>query len=115
MTRRVAVFLIVLVLFLFAYVMSSYKFVIYNNSAMPIEKITVRSKWLNRDLVNIKDQQVMHFSIFAPFSKQVRISVENPNQVRSVSFEVQKPFAGEKYNQVEIGYGADIKVGELGR
>ena len=115
MSRRVAVFLIVLVLFLFGYVTSSYKFVVYNNSGMPIHKMTVHSRWLNRELVDIHDQQVMHFSIFAPFDKQVRISIENPNQIRSTTFEVQKPFAGEKYNQVEIGFGAEIKSGELGR
>jgi hypothetical protein len=82
---------------------------------MPIEKLTVQSKWLNRKLVNIRDQQVMHFSIFAPFSRQVRISVENPNQIRSATFEVQRALSGERYNQVEIGFAGDIKVGELGR
>jgi hypothetical protein len=45
----------------------------------------------------------------------VRISMENPNQIRSATFEVQKPFAGEKFNQVEIGFGGEIKTGELGR
>lgn len=115
MSRRIAVFLIVLMLFLFAYVSSSYKFVVYNNSGMPIEKMSVHSRWLNRDLVHIRDQQVMHFSIFAPFDRQVRISLENPNQIRSTTFEVQKPFAGEKFNQVEISFGGEIKVGELGR
>src|SRR3954469_10629441 len=115
MTRNVSIFLIVLVLFLFGYVSSSYKCVIYNNSGQMIDKLVIQSKWKNKIILKVKDQQVIHLSIFAPYQRQVRVSVENPNQVRSTTFELQQPFSREKYNQVEIGFGAELKAGELGR
>ena len=115
MNRNVTIFLIVLLLFLVGYVSSSYKFTVFNNSGQTISKLQINSMWKNKVKKDVKDQEVLRFSIFAPFKKQVRISVENPNQIRSASFELQQPFSGDKYNQVEVGFGADIKTGELGR
>ena len=114
MSRRVALFLIALVLFLTGYVSSSYKLVVYNHSGMVIEHLNIQSPQLNRDITSIKDNAVLHFSVVAPFKKRVKINIKTQDEIHTVIFEVQHPFSGEKYNQVEIGAGGVMKFGQLG-
>jgi hypothetical protein len=97
------------------YMTSRYQLVIYNNSGQTVQKLSIHSKWLNEEIRNFEHMRELHYTIFAPFSKSVRITVENPNQIRSAVFQLKYPLSGEQYNQVEIGFAGELKVGALGR
>ncbi len=114
MSRRIAIFLIVLMVCLFAYLSSTYHIVVYNHSGGVIKKMVLESSSTNRDLVDIKDGEKMHFTIFAPFNKQVKIRIQDARHVGSIQFKVAHPFSSEKNNQVLIDENGDLKFGALG-
>lgn len=115
MKKYRTIFILVLVICLLFYMTSRYQLVVYNNSGQRIEKLTIQSDWFNKDIRNFEHTKELHYTVFAPFKKEIRIIVENPNQIRTATFQLKYPLAGAKYNQVEIGFAAEIKVGALGR
>lgn len=114
MNRRVTIFMIVLLLLLIGYLYASNKMIIYNHSGKVIEKITVDSEFLHKELVNVKVDAAMKFTFFSPFDKTVRIKVQQLDQIRTTTFKLEGFGLGEQYNQVEIDTTAIIKEGALG-
>lgn len=114
MDRRVSIFLVVLMLFLAVYLYATNKLVIYNHSGAVIKKITVEAEYRHKELVNIDADEVLRFTFFAPFNKRVKIKVEMPDQIRTVTFSLSGFFIGEQYNQVEITPDGTIQYGALG-
>lgn len=114
MNKRVTVFLIVLTLLLVGYLYAANKMVIYNHTGKVIEKIIVDSEFLHKELVNVKVDAAMKFSLFSPFDKTVKVKIQQPGQIRTTTFKLEGFFPGEQYNQVEIDSTLVIKTGALG-
>ena len=114
MNKRVTIFFFFFLLLLVGYLYASNKMIIYNHSGKVIEKITVDSEFLHKELVNVKVDEVMRFTLFSPFDKTVHIKVVQPNQIRSTTFKLEGFGLGEQYNQVEIDTTTTLKKGALG-
>lgn len=113
MNKRLTIFLITLVVFLFAYIYSTSKMIVFNHSGSDITKLVVEAEFSHKELVNVKNGEVLTFTFFSPFSKKVHLNIQQPNQIRSKTFNLQGLFVTQKYNQVEIGE-VDIRTGNLG-
>lgn len=113
MNKRLTIFLISLVVFLFAYIYSTSKMIVFNHSGETISKLVVDAAFTHNELVNIENGEVLTFTIFSPFDKKVHLNIQQPNQIRSKTFKLQGLFVTQKYNQVEIG-AVDIRTGNLG-
>lgn len=113
MNKKSVIFSMVLAFIVLGYLYASNKMVIFNHSGKTIEKLSVQSEFLHKDLVDIKDGQVLRFSLFSPLDKKVRISVKFPEQIQSTTFSLRGFFLGEEYNQVELTQEG-IKQGTLG-
>lgn len=113
MNRRVVVFLFVLVTFLFLYLYSTSKMIIFNHSGATIDKLVVDATFTHKELNNIQNGEVLTFTFFSPFNKKVHLNIQQPNQIRSKTFNLQGLFITQKYNQVEIT-DVEIKTGNLG-
>ncbi len=114
MNKRVTVFLIVLVLFLFGYMYAANKMIVFNDSGQSIDKIIVDTEFSHREKSDVKDGAVLKFTFFSPFDKKVKIVVKQPNKIRTKVFNLRGFFLGEKYNQVLITADDDIESGTLG-
>ena len=113
MNRRVVVFLFVLVTFLFIYLYSTSKMIVFNHSGAAIDKLIIDAAFTHKELSNVKDGEVLTFSFFSPINKKVHLSIQQPNQIRSKTFKLQGLFVTQKYNQVEINE-LEIRTGNLG-
>lgn len=113
MNRRVVVFLFVLVTFLFVYLYSTSKMIIFNHSGATIDKLVVDAAFTHKELSNVKNGEVLTFTFFSPFDKKVHLNIQQPNEIRSKTFKLQGLFVTQKYNQVEIGE-VEIRTGNLG-
>ena len=113
MNRRVVVFLFVLVTFLFIYLYSSSKMIVFNHSGSSIDKLIIDASFTHKELSNVKEGEVLTFTFFSPFNKKVHLSIQQPNQIRSKTFKLQGLFVNQKSNQVEIN-DVDIRTGNLG-
>ena len=111
--RRNFVFVLVLMILILAYLYASNKMIVYNHSGQAIEKIWIKTEFMNKELSDVKDGEVLKFSVFAPFNKKVQIKTKTPAQINAVSFSLRGFFLGEEYNQVELTQEG-IKQGTLG-
>lgn len=114
MNKRVAVFIIVLMVLLVAYMYSANKMIIYNHSGQTIDNIIVDAEFSHKELKNVQEGDVLKFTFFSPLDKKVKIQTKQPNNIRNTTFTLQGFFLGEKYNQVEITADGEIKSGALG-
>lgn len=113
MRQKTALFLITLLLILSAYLSSSYKAGIYNDSGNTIDTLQVSSIWKNETFTNIAPQSSIHFSVYAPFfNNSISIKVKQPQQILHTTFQLKGPMRGERDNQVSIRENY-IKVGAL--
>lgn len=115
MKKYSTVFILVLLVILLLYFTSTYRIIIYNNSGQTIEKLKIESRWMNKEIRNFEHSNEFNFTLVALYDKHIKIIVENPNQIRSASFELRYPLLGAQYQQVEISFGAEIKLNTLGR
>lgn len=96
------VFVLVLMILVLGYLYASNKMVVYNHSGQVIEKIWIKSEFMNKELSEVKDGAVLKFSIFAPFNKKIQIKTKTPSQINAVTFSLRGFFLGEEYNQIEL-------------
>ena len=115
MVKRGSVLLLVLFALFLGLKLCSYSYVIYNNSGLPIQQLTLRTKWCTKSFVNLKDQQVIEGALISPYYRTITVELKNYNQSRSAALGLSGVFSGNQYNQIEVGFGGEIKVGELGR
>lgn len=114
MNKRSTIFLVFLVALVLMYLYAVNKMVIYNHSKQVINKVTVTSEYTQKEIKDVPDNEIMRFTFFAPFDKKVKVKIEQPNQIRTVSFTLKGFFLGEQYNQIEITASGEIKQGALG-
>lgn len=114
MNKRSVVFIICLLILIMLYLYATNKMVVFNHSNQAIQKILITSEFSNKEITNIKENAVLKFTFFSPLDKKVKIKVEQPNNIRTVTFTLKGFFLGEQYNQVEITPTGEIRQGTLG-
>jgi len=114
MNKRSTFFLLLLVTLVLMYLYAVNKMVIYNHSKQVVNKVTVTSEFTQKTFKDVPDNEVMKFTFFAPFDKKVKVKIEQPNQINTITFTLKGFFLGEQYNQIEITQTGEIKQGALG-
>ncbi len=114
MNKRTAIFVLVLVLLLTAYLYSCNKMVVFNHSGTTLESINIETEFMHKKLTTLDTNEVLRFTVFSPFDKSVKIKVQQPDRINSIRFSLQGFFLGENLNQVEITPDGEIRHGALG-
>jgi hypothetical protein len=114
MLKKGLALLIVVTSIMLFYRLSTFRYIIYNNSGMPVQLLTLQSDVILQSFRNIQDQQIIEGSVFMPLSRTLTIQLKNRNIGRSAVLKCSHPFSGAQFNQLEIGFGAELKVGALG-
>ncbi|MCB0508765.1 MAG: hypothetical protein R2739_07370 [Chitinophagales bacterium] len=112
--KRTTIFVIVLLLLVLVYLYSMNKMVLYNHSGKVIEQVTVDAEFKHFELNDVNQDAVLHFTVFAPFNKRIRVKVKQIDGIKTIHFKLNGFALGEQFNQVELKQDGNLEYGALG-